>query len=187
MWKKHQITACRDTNGVKEEKRGLKDTSQILSSVGSSSERKEYETREGKQGVSLHSSTVSIHVRHTHTHTHTHIQGKRIQRKEGCKRGPRASDYCKTVSLNRLYTSGLSSAPTAPAHNPRPYSQLELEAAFIVSKGLHGNNTVCQKRRHLFRVRENTFPQKHPAHPKKKTKKPETPVPCNSPPIKYQL
>lgn len=42
------IMACGDTSGVKEEKCGLKDMSQVLKSVWTSSERKEGEARRGK-------------------------------------------------------------------------------------------------------------------------------------------
>lgn len=82
--------------------------------------------------------------------------------------------------------SGLHSALTGPTHNPMPYSCLLLEATFIESKGLHGNNMVCQKGKHLFRVRENTF-SKSALSQKKKQNPLETPTPYNSLPNKYQL
>lgn len=53
------IIACGDTSGVKEEKCGLKDMSQVLKSVWTSSERKEGETRRGK-GLPLCFSPVSM-------------------------------------------------------------------------------------------------------------------------------
>ena len=53
------IIACGDTSGVKEEKCGLKNMSQVLKSVWTSSERKEGETRRGK-GLPLCFSPVSM-------------------------------------------------------------------------------------------------------------------------------
>lgn len=64
-------------------------------------ERKEYETRRGKTGLSLHYSIVSMS--HSHTHTHAYIGTKEYEKRR-LQKDQWPSGYCKIISMNKLTT-----------------------------------------------------------------------------------
>ena len=154
--------ACGDTSGVKEEKHELKDMSQVLKSVWTSSERKEGEARRGK-GLPLCFSPASM------SHTQ-YAKGKKNSKERRLQKRPTGFWLLKNNLVQQILHIRTAPALRAPTHNPRALSHLELESEFTVSKVLHGNNMVCQKERRLFRIRENTSPQEHPTHPHKKVR-----------------
>lgn len=105
--------------------------------------------------------TVPLFLHQTHTHW------KKNMKKGECRRpvGFWILQNNFREQTIHIYISLCShSAPShlTHTHSAMPYSYLLLEATFIESKGLHSNNMVCQKGRHLFRVRKNTFSIKAP-------------------------
>lgn len=60
-------------------------------------ERKEYESRRGKTGLSLHYSIVSM------SDTHAYI-GKKEYEKRRLQKDQWPSGYCKIISMNKLTT-----------------------------------------------------------------------------------
>lgn len=101
---------------------------------------------------------------------HTHANVKEKSKERGLQKKPMGFWLLKNNFVQQILHIRTASGLRAPTHNPRAHSHLDLEAEFTVSKVLHGNNMICQKERRLFRIRENTSPQKHPTHPPKKVR-----------------